>query len=185
MGIFSRSRTVFSGGMCNVIGGDGKSVRNTGRDALNKRLTAAGHHVFDPQIGEESHGRPYDYNIGGPAEQKARRDADVLLYEIGDATMAGVTMLEVLKDVGSHRKVIVWLSGELDGKGRPQFKPAGYNADSISDPATKAHAQQMVKQGGSMRANLLDFTKGTENLRVVKSEDAAVLAFREFGVKVS
>ncbi len=184
LNILSRSRVVFSGGMCNAINHEGQSVRNPHRDELNARLKSAGHSVFDPQIDETTHGRPYKYEIDGPAEQKARADAHVTIYELGEETMAGVTMLEILRDVGIGKQVILWLSGELDGKGKPQFKPAGFNPDSITDPATKAHAVQMVKQGNSMRANLLDFTKGSSRLRVETTLDGVVASLKQFGVRI-
>ena len=167
-----------------MIGSDGKNARNPNRDALNKRIKERGYEVFDPQIDEVSHGRRYDYTIDGPAEQAARKGAYVTLYELADGTQAAVTQLEILNDVIAGKRVILWLSGEPNGKGKPQYKPAGFNADNISDPATKAHALQGVKQGNDMRANLIDFTKGKSNLRTVRTFDEVIAAFRQFGIKL-
>ena len=181
--MFNR-KIVFSGGMCNYVGAEGSLARNPRRDELNNQLRAKGHEVFDPQIDESTHGRPYNYDIDGPAEQNARAKAHVLIYQVGSETMAGVTLLEVENDVKSGRKVILWLSGEIDSKGRPLFKPLGLNPESITDSATKAHVLQMLKQGNSMRANLLDFTKEATNLRVVATEGGVIGALKEFGIRI-
>lgn len=175
---------IFSGGMCNYIGEDGTLQRNPLRDALNRKVRAHKNTVFDPQIDEISHGRAYNYAVDGPAEQKAREDSDVLLYQIGSETMGGVTMLEIIRDVTLGRKVILWLTGDKNDKGKPVFNPLGFKPDTITDVATKAHALQMHKQANSMRINLLDFINGAKNVRVAETEDAALGCLRQFGVRI-
>ena len=170
--------------MCNVIGADGESRRNHGRDELNKKLRSYGHVVFDPQIDETSHGRPYDYAIDGPAEQLARAKAYVHVYQLGSETFGGVTMLEIMRDVSLGKQVVLWLTGAVNEKNRPVFEPAGWDEESIGGAATRAHAKQMLKQGSSMRANLIDFTAGAKNLKVVRTIEEVEEALRSFGVKI-
>ena len=162
------SRTVvFSGGRCNVANASGKMVRSTGRDELNAWLDGREINFFDPQIEESTHGRSYDYDIDGPAEQAARAAARVTVYEIGPDTMAGVTHLEALNDAATGKKVVVWFNGGLDEKGRPSFVPEGAPASDNALVAT--HLAQYTKNGTALRRNLRDFLKAFPNAVVVTS----------------
>lgn len=175
---------LFLGGMCNVANASGELVRNPNRDALGAKLRDAGYDVFDPQIDVFSHGREYDYDIDGPAEQAARAAAEVTLYEIGEGTLGGVTMLEVLNDVDKGRKVIVWFSGSFDERGRPVFAPAGFKPESITDPATKRQLGEYMKQGTTMRSNLVAFLKDAPNVAIARSESELEAAFQGFGIRI-
>lgn len=161
---------VFSGGACNIITADGKKARNTGRDELNAWLDTLDVAFFEPQIHEDTHGRGYDYDIDGPAEQAARKAAKVTLYELAPDTMGGVTCLEVLRDAMSGKTVVIWLSGDkFDAKGRPVFAPNIYVA--TTEDLAAVHLGQYVENGTKLRQNLLAFTKGLPNVTVVKSLD--------------
>lgn len=173
-GADAKRARVFSGGACSVLTADGQSVRNTQRDALNKWLDDKSIDFFDPQIHPDSHGRAYDYEEDGPAEQAARAAAEVTLYQIGPHTMAAITCLEVMYDVASgKKKVILWLSGgdeAFDSHGRPQFQPIGNLA---AEGPAGVHLSEYVNTGTKLRANLLSFLDGSPNFTIVRSEQEA------------
>ena len=184
------SRTVvFSGGACNAIDESGSSIRNERRDSLNTRLDAAGTPFFDPQIHDTTHGRGYNYDLDGPAEKAARAAAQVLLYEIGDDTIAGVSHLEIIRDALSGRPVIVWNSGGSDDRGRPDFRPRGIDT---SKPVTRmllgktvlAHLAQYEKTGKQLRYEVQAFLMGIDNAHFVRSEDEVVAKLRELGIEI-
>ncbi len=159
---------VFSGGACNIIDRDGNSVRNPGRDGVNDWLDANGILFFEPQIHLDTHDRDYDWDIDGPAEQAARENARVTLYQIGDDTMAGVTCLEVLRDAGKGKNVVIWLTGVQDVKGNPVFSP---NVDvEAVEGVLGVHLGQYVKNGTQLRKNLVAFTKDMSNVTICRSE---------------
>ena len=171
---------VFSGGACNAIDAVGNKVRNVGRDGLNDWLNELGIPFFDPQIHEDTHGRGYDYDIDGPAEQKARKLAKVTLYEVAPDTLGGVTCLEVLRDVLSGKKVVLWFSGPdsaFDAKGRAKFTPA-IDLSNVEGLAA-IHLAQYVDGGTKLRANLMAFIKGLDNVIIVRSLEEAQRAINE------
>jgi hypothetical protein len=171
---------VFSGGACNAIDAVGDKVRNVGRDALNDWLNEQGILFFDPQIHEDTHGRGYDYDIDGPAEQQARQVAKVTLYEVTPDTLGGVTCLEVLRDVLSDKQVVLWFSGPseaFDAKGRAKFTPA-IDLSNV-DGLAAIHLAQYVDAGTKLRANLMAFIKGRDNVIIVRSLEEAQRAITE------
>lgn len=178
--VIVRKVDAFLGGMCNLRDRNGVMQRNPNRDELKTAFEVAGHTYYDPQIW----GREYVYETDGPAEQHARATATVLFYEIGHETFAGVSMLEIMRDVATGRPVIIWLSGQVNEKNRPVYDPAGIDLTSIGSKATLGHVQDMIKQANSMRANLLDFLKGAENVRFVRNLTEARKAFAEAGIKI-
>lgn len=157
---------VFSGGAGNIITGGGETVRNSGRDQFNTWLDTEGIPFFDPQIHPITHGRSYDWNVDGPSEKAARAAASVLVYQIGDDTIAAVTALEVMKDAMAGRPVVVWFSGLLSEKRKPTFTPKGVrlsptartmfgNHKASQPPAVAAHLNAYEKAGNQLRAELV------------------------------
>ena len=160
----SAQTVVFSGGACNVIDKEGNNVRNTERDQLNTWLNDQNIPFFDPQIHPDTHGREYDWDIDGPAEKSARDNADVTIYQIGNDTQAVSTCLEVIRDAGENKNVILLLTGNFDTKGNPIFEPEVEIPDDGS--TISVHLKQYVDNGNKGRKNILAFVKNDPNVTI-------------------
>lgn len=100
---------LFTGGACNIQGINGP-IRNPGRDPLAHWLNEKQWSYFDPQIHPTTHGREYIWGIDGPQEKKAREVARLRVYEITATTIAAVTVLEIMEDMRSGRRSIIWFN---------------------------------------------------------------------------
>lgn len=167
---------LFSGGACNVIR-LGKIVRNTGRDELNAWLSAKGIYFFDPQIHPDTHGRDYEWEIDGPAEQTARSVAQVTLYELRSDTMCAVTCEEILVDAYSGKRLIIWLNGDKDSKGNLLFSPDGI--ESFLPPVAEAYLKDYIGAGNKLRKNLITFVKMLSNVTICNSLQEVQQAIQE------
>lgn len=176
MGTEAGRTVVFSGGACNAITPTGTLGRNTARDSLNAWLDEKGIPLFDPQIHPETHGRDYDYDQDGPAEQAARAAATVTLYQIGDETQAAVTCMEIVRDALTRKQLVIWLSGSTDAKNRPLFAPAG--SPQSDNPVVAAHIAEYLKNGTNVRKNVVAFVSGLPNVTVVRTEEDAKRAIQ-------
>lgn len=175
--IAASNTTVFSGGACNAINAEGQKTRGTGRDSLNDWLNERAIPFFDPQIHEDTHGRGYNYDEDGPAEQAARAAAQVTLYEISGDTLGGVTHLEALADALKGKTVIIWFNSSLDAKGKPLFEPL---IDmSTVDGLAAVHLAQYKSGGDGLRKNLVAFVGKLPNVTIVYTLDEAQAAIEK------
>ena len=190
LGTDADQTVVFSGGTCNVIDANGAKIRSIGRDELNDWLETMGLKFFDPQIHPDTHGRDYDYDVDGPAEQSARANAKVTLYEIATDTLGGVTIMEILRDAALDKPLVVWFSGAdeaFDAKGRPSFMPhftMPAKEDDGSNDWLLAHLGEYTKAGTSMRRNLKDFLKAAPNVTFVRTLEEAQAAIETLLQKI-
>jgi len=165
----AKKTKVFSGGTCNIATPNGM-IRNTGRDLLNNVLNKMGTPFFDPQIHEDTHGREYVYDLDGPAEQLARENAKVLIYEIAPYTLATVTMLEILQDAVSGKKVIVILTGDkndFNAKGSQMMNFIGVTIAEIDDLKARQALEQAIKTANNARKTLVDMLKKYTNVTIL------------------
>lgn len=101
---------LFTGGACNIQSLTGP-IRNPGRDPLTAWLDAQGWSYYDPQIHPSTHGREYVWGIDGPEEKRARKLAQLRVYEITADTIAAVSVMEIMDDARVGRHSIVWFNG--------------------------------------------------------------------------
>lgn len=164
--VAAANTTVFSGGACNTITVEGQKTRSTGRDSLNDWLEELGIPFFDPQIHPDTHGRDYDYDQDGPAEQVARAVAQVTLYEIAGGTLGAVTHLEALADaLRGKDNVVIWFNSSLDAKGKPLFEPL-IDVSSVQGLAA-VHLTEYKIGGDNVRKNLVAFVGKLPNVTIV------------------
>jgi hypothetical protein len=158
---------VFSGGTCNIMTEKGL-VRNPDRDTLNNVLDVLGIPFFDPQISMETHGREYDSDQDGEAERRARGVAEVVIYQVSPYTPAGVSLMEILQDTITSKKVIVIFTGDQDAKGTPSYTPQ-HGPVGDTPPNILAYLEEIQKTNVNTRKHLLKVIKNFNNTRVLFS----------------
>lgn len=172
----SRS-VVFAGGTSNVMTAAGDLTRNTARDGIHALLAQLAVPFYDPQIHPETHGRDYNYDVDGPAEQAARAASKLTVYELGGGAQGCVTAMEIISDAAAGKNLLVWLNTPAaDGKGLA-FTPA-LDLATIADKAALGHAKEYIKNGTNLRKSLKSFLAKYPSVTVVSSEAEALSAIQ-------
>ena len=184
--MFGKTKLIFLGGMSNIITETGETIRNDHRDGITARVKKAGYRVFDPQIW----GRKYDKATDGPNEGNARKDAFVMVYELGSQTDCHITMDEIRTDALLGRRVIVYITGKVNEEGYPVFDPAGFKPDTIGDKVTRLHAVNAINRATSRRADVIGWIRQEHKLgnlrrvRIAMTEDSVINELRDFGIRI-
>jgi len=184
--MFGKTKLIFLGGMSNIITETGETIRNDHRDGITARVKKAGYRVFDPQIW----GRKYDKATDGPNERNARKEAYVMVYELGSQTDCHITMDEIRADALLGRRVIVYITGTVNEKGYPVFDPAGFKPDTIADEVTRLHSENGNNRATARRRDLIDWIKEEHKLgnlrrvRIATTEDGVINELRDFGIRI-
>jgi hypothetical protein len=161
---------LFTGGACNIQTNDGP-MRNEGRDPLAAWLDSQGWTYFDPQIHPSTHGREYEWAIDAPQEKIAREQAKIRVYEITSATIAAVTMFEIMDDARNNRSSIVWFNNGRDfsppGLGnRDTLRQNSALREQIGDMAF-SHLDAYLNAGRILRKELPVLLGGSPHIKIV------------------